>query len=203
MRANRTGERAPAVGPAVAPVVAPAFASGRRRLCRLCLLAGLCACLPAVAPSAETAPRKRLVMLDFQLLDDTLDRASDAAQKVRLAKISKALRDAFVEHGFYDVVDNAPAQPMIDDLRGRFRLYDCNGCDVEIGQALHADRVLTAWVQKVSNLILNINIQIRDVHSGNVVLNKSVDIRGNTDASWLHGIHYMVRDMEEKHQGNR
>ena len=49
----------------------------------------------------------------------------------------------------------------------------------------------------------NINIQINDVASGQPVLNKSVDIRGNTDASWERGIRYMVRSMEEKGQGNR
>jgi hypothetical protein len=62
---------------------------------------------------------------------------------------------------------------------------------------------MTAWVQKVSNLILNINIQIRDVQSGLIMLNKSVDIRGNTETSWLRGIRYMARSMEEKGQGNR
>jgi hypothetical protein len=62
---------------------------------------------------------------------------------------------------------------------------------------------MTAWVQKVSNLILNLNIQIRDVHSGLIMQNKSVDIRGNTDTSWLRGIRYMARSMEEKGQGNR
>jgi len=35
------------------------------------------------------------------------------------------------------------------------------------------------------------------------LLNKSVDIRGNTDTSWERGIRYMVRSMEEKGQGNR
>lgn len=55
----------------------------------------------------------------------------------------------------------------------------------------------------MSNLILNINIQIEDAASGAVLLNKSVDLRGNTDESWRRGISYMVRDMVEKQQGNR
>ena len=62
---------------------------------------------------------------------------------------------------------------------------------------------MTAWVQKVSNLILNINIQIRDVQSGLIVLTRSVDIRGNTDVSWLRGVRYLARSMEEQQQGNR
>jgi len=58
-------------------------------------------------------------------------------------------------------------------------------------------------VQKVSNLILNINIEIKSVASGQTILNKSVDIRGNTDQSWSRGISYMVRDMVEKKQGGK
>ena len=38
---------------------------------------------------------------------------------------------------------------------------------------------------------------------GLIMLNKSVDIRGNMDTSWLRGIRYMARSMEEKGQGNR
>jgi hypothetical protein len=57
------------------------------------------------------------------------------------------------------------------------------------------------WVQKVTDLILNINIQIEDTASGAVLLNDSVDLRGNTDESWRRGISYIVRDMGEKHQG--
>ena len=141
--------------------------------------------------------------MKFELVDDTGDRASDEAQRVRLALISQQLRIAFTETRLYTVVDNAPAAALIDDLESRLALYDCNGCDVDIGRALNADRVLTAWVQKVSNLILNINIQIRDVKTGLIVLNKSVDIRGNTDESWTRGIRYIVRSMVEKNQANR
>jgi hypothetical protein len=53
-----------------------------------------------------------------------------------------------------------------------------------------------AWgtVQKVSNLILNINLYIEDVQTGRIELAHSVDIRGNTDESWLRGLNYMIRN---------
>ena len=169
----------------------------------------LCTCvlmLAAFHPGsvlAADASLRTIVLLDFELIDGTLDRASDEAQRARLKTISDALRDEFIARRFYTVLDNKPAQALIADLESRFKLYDCNGCDTDIGKALGADRTLTGWVQKVSNLILNINIQIRDVQSGLIVLTRSVDIRGNTDVSWLRGIHYMARSMEEKQQGNR
>ncbi len=159
--------------------------------------------LSPLSAHAADEPLKTIVLLDFELIDGTLDRAADEAQQERLKKISQALRQEFTDRHLYTVLDNAPAQALITDLKGRFKLYDCNGCDMDIGRALGADRTLTAWVQKVSNLILNINIQIRDVKSGLIVLTRSVDIRGNTDVSWLRGVRYMTRSIEEKQQGNR
>jgi hypothetical protein len=176
-----------------------------RRMAAVWLSAGAVALsqLSPLSARAADAPLKTIVLLDFELIDGTLDRAADEAQQERLKKISQALRQEFTDRHLYTVLDNAPAQALITDLKGRFKLYDCNGCDVDIGRALGADRTLTAWVQKVSNLILNINIQIRDVKSGLIVLTRSVDIRGNTDVSWLRGVRYMTRSIEENQQGNR
>jgi hypothetical protein len=171
-----------------------------REMKRLCALA-LCL-LPIVCGAADAQP-KRLAMLGFELIDQTEDRASDAAQQARLQKIDEQLRQEFIDHHFYTVMDLRDKQPMINDMKSRFALYDCNGCDVDLGKALGADRVLTGWVQKVSNLILNINIQIKDVSSGETVLVKSVDIRSNTDRSWERGVRYMVQSMVDKGQGNR
>jgi hypothetical protein len=49
-------------------------------------------------------------------------------------------------------------------------------------------------VQKVSNLILNVNLYMEDVQTGGLEFAHSVDIRGNTDESWRHGLNYMIRN---------
>jgi hypothetical protein len=159
------------------------------------------ASLSAVAAESIATP-KTIAVMDFELVDNTGETAKDAEQTARLAMISQQLRQALAEHDLYTVVENAPALSLITELENRFALHDCNGCDVEIGRALNTDRVLTGWVQKVSNLILNINIQIRDVRTEKIVLNKSVDIRGNSDDTWRRGVRYMVRSMVENSQGN-
>jgi hypothetical protein len=48
-------------------------------------------------------------------------------------------------------------------------------------------------VQKVSNLILNINLEVRDVADGHVLRAGSVDIRGNTDETWARGLAWLLR----------
>ena len=53
---------------------------------------------------------------------------------------------------------------------------------------------MVAWAQKVSNLILDLNIRITDADSGQVVRGGSVDIRGNTDESWDRGLKYLLTE---------
>lgn len=58
-----------------------------------------------------------------------------------------------------------------------------------------ADWVLIAWVQKVSNLILNLNAVVRDVNSEGVVARAFVDLRGNTDKSWTRATRYLLDEI--------
>jgi Protein of unknown function (DUF2380) len=47
--------------------------------------------------------------------------------------------------------------------------------------------------QKVSNLILNINVYMEDARAGKLQFVKSVDIRGNSDETWRRGLDYLLR----------
>lgn len=47
-------------------------------------------------------------------------------------------------------------------------------------------------MQKVSNLILNLNLRVEEVASGKTLFQRSVDIRGNTDLSWRRGATALV-----------
>ena len=51
-----------------------------------------------------------------------------------------------------------------------------------------------AWIniQKVSNLILDVNLYIADVHAKKMTFVHSVDIRGNTDESWMRSMDYLI-----------
>jgi len=155
---------------------------------------------PALVNGAEL---KTIAILDFDLIDDQRDLSPATVEYQRLRTIRDQLQEEFVKGGLYRVVDSAPASELIKKFRSEQQLHACNGCELEIARSLNADRVLVGWVQKVSNLILNINIQIEDVATGAVLLNKSVDLRGNTDETWRRGVSHLVRSMVEKGQGNR
>ena len=161
--------------------------------------------LLAVAGSNAVAqqPMKKLLMLEFELIDDQKDVVPFPEKEARLAMVSQRLRAALTDKGLYDVVDSAPVAQRIETEKARQSLLECNGCELDIARQAGAERVLLAWVQKVSNLILNLNIEVRDAKTGQAVLVKSVDVRGNTDLSWQRGIDFLVHDMVENQQGNR
>ena len=141
--------------------------------------------------------------MDFELVNEMRDyetEASRAAQTQRLTLISDALRQEFDQRGMYRIIDNAPAAKMIADEKAQQDLRNCHGCELDIGRALGTDVIILGWVQKVSNLILNVNVEVKDIASGKTLYTKSVDLRGNTDKSWLRGIHYMVDCIAEKKQ---
>jgi len=177
------------------PIRASALASDRSRpISRL--VRGAVAICAALAALHATAATRSIAVFDCTLIDDNAmynDAAVNREQQARLALISKDLRSGLGSRGRYRVADNAPAQQLIAQMASKQDLGACGGCEREVGRKLGVDRVGICWVQKVSNLILNINLRIEDVASGATVFQRSVDIRGNNDLSWQRGMQALVR----------
>jgi hypothetical protein len=168
-----------------------------RRLARL--VAPLA--LAGVACSAAGAPPRSLALMDFELIDELRSFASEQVRRDderRLGLITAELAKELQARGMYRVLDQAPAARLIEKLRASYELRQCNGCEIDIGKALGAERIALCWVQKVSNLILNINVEVRNVATGDTVYAKSVDIRGNTDETWLRGVRRLVDNIQER-----
>jgi Protein of unknown function (DUF2380) len=92
------------------------------------------------------------------------------------------------ESGRFQIVDIAP----VNAAAHQSNLQPCGGCNVKLAQQLNADLEITGVVQKVSNLILNINVFLRDVHAGRLVAAASAGMHGNTDESWSLATRYLV-----------
>jgi hypothetical protein len=112
-------------------------------------------------------------------------------ETARVAHMTEALKRALAESGQYQPVDLAPVEPELAGVRD---IHDCNGCADDLAKKLGADFAVVAWAQKVSNLILDLNIRITDARTGRVVRGGSVDIRGNTDETWARGLKYLLRE---------
>lgn len=178
----------------------------RRNGLALLLAAGLGAAWgPVRAQSAPALPAalRRMAVLDFELVDDHNNPLTQTAQALRLHNATLQLRQELAQRRLYVVVDPAPSQALQDKLRAQQAfLYRCDDCAAQVGKLLGVELVMTPWVQKVSELILNLNVQIYDVQAGRPVFTKSVDMRGNQDESWTRALSYLVRDMAEKRARN-
>jgi len=150
----------------------------------LVLFLGLC-----ILPARSEANVPRLAVFDFEMINTSLEPTRPDEER-RLRLIDDELRNLLRRSGRFDLVDTAAAETRATK---DVELRNCNGCEVDLARNLGADEVMTGTVQKVSNLILNINLYVRDVPSGARRLVASVDIRGNTDEMWLHGVRYLVR----------
>ena len=154
-----------------------------------------------VAAPPLPRPLRSLAVLDFELVDEQNNPATQAAQQIRLRLATAQLQAELSEFGLYRVLDPAPSAALQRRLREQQAyLHRCDDCAEQVGRLLGAELVMSTWVQKVSELILNLNVQVYDALAQQVLLRKSVDLRGNTDLSWTRAVHYLVRDMAERRE---
>ena len=135
----------------------------------------------------------KVAVFDFELVDTSLQgevNGPRTAEQGRLMRVGDQLRKELTESGKFHLLDISPVNAAAHGSN----LQACGGCDVQYAERLGADLAITGVVQKVSNLILNINIYVRDVHSGRLVTVASADMRGNTDESWSRAMSYLVRN---------
>lgn len=156
---------------------------------------------PAAARSQQALPSIAVLPLDF--VDDHQNPDTVEAQERRLKLAHAQLEQELRDRRLYRVVNAAPARTLVDELLAKQAfLYRCDDCVLQVGRKLGCDLVLASWVQKVSELILNFNVEVWRVADGRSVLSKSVDMRGNQDASWERSVRYLVRDMADKRAAN-
>ena len=156
---------------------------------RLGLVIGLIAfgSLPAAAEPPRAA------VFDFELLDTSLQgemKGPQADEQRRLNDVTEQLRRGLKDAGKFVLVDISP----VNAAAHASNLQACGGCDVQFAQETGADVAITGVVQKVSALILNMNIYVRDVQTGRLITVMSADFRSNTDESWSRTMSYLLRN---------
>ena len=137
------------------------------------------------APSPVSA-----AVFDFGFVNTSLQPTTQA-ETDRLRQMSDALRHALDASGRYHVVGTDAIRAA---MSGKPSVRDCNGCELPIARGVGAQVAVYGWVQKVSNLILNINLVVEDAATGRHVAVGSVDIRGNTAESWSHGLQFLLQE---------
>jgi len=150
--------------------------------------------LVMAAGSVALAAPVPTAVFGFEFFDDTLDTRESmrAEQAERLKLVNGELLALVVASGEMVPVDLAPQAARIAEDAPFFK---CNGCEAEIARAAGARLELVGVVRKISNLILSLSLQVREVEGQKRVVRAGVvDIRGNTDESWLRGARYLMKN---------
>jgi hypothetical protein len=142
--------------------------------------------------SVASAREQSAAIFDFELTDTSRENQlapHDAEHQARLAFVTERLRTKLAESGRFSVVDIAP---VAKEARAS-NLQACGGCDVTFAQHVGAELAVTGIVFKISNLILNMTIFVRDSKTGRSVAVAQASLRGDTDESWRRTLDWLVR----------
>jgi hypothetical protein len=173
--------RTPTQGPAVFRVKPPFI---RTTLIGIALLAAV----PGYA--ADT-----VAVFPFDLLDSSQEgelfvkvRPEETKRLVALADDLKARLAASKQ---FEVV---ATDGMTKELADAAPLYKCNGCETDLAKKSGAKLAMLGLVQKFSDTLLAVNLQIIDAETGTLKGSYSAGVQGNTDEAWLRGIGYIFRN---------
>ncbi|HVG47589.1 MAG TPA: DUF3280 domain-containing protein [Rubellimicrobium sp.] len=156
------------------------------------LLAAALLALPGAASALDALePGAKVAFFGIHLIDTSAEGAFNGVREdetARVALLEEEVRKRFEAEGF-NLVDTTP---VAEELGRTLNPANCNDCEIRMAEELGADYSLVGEVQKVSNLILSMNLALREADSGDFVRMLAVDIRGNTDDSWLRGGRYIL-----------
>jgi hypothetical protein len=131
-----------------------------------------------------------IAVFDFELIDMSLDGEVNGVksdEQNRLQLLSAQLRDWI---NFSNVQHTCDMEPVRAEARA-VNLSAC-GCVPRLAQAVGGDLAVVSSVHKISNLILNIKVDIFDARSNRLLAQMNADIRSNSDNSWKRGLKWLI-----------
>lgn len=149
----------------------------------------------ALAPSAWANAAQTVAVFPFELLDQSQE--GEIILKVRpdetkrLALLTNDLKTRLAQSNVYVLADLTSLEA---DIKSASPLHKCNGCETDLAKKAKAQFALMGLVQKVSDTLLNVSIQLVEAETGVVAKSYSASVQGNTDEAWLRGISYIVRN---------
>jgi hypothetical protein len=155
----------------------------RRLLAAAAAITALAASAGAAAPKAAIFP--------FDLVDVSLSgqyAGPDAHEAERLRLVTEELRTLAKRDGNYEVLDLSSIAP---EIAKAVPILKCR-CEADLARRVGATVAITGFVRKVSNLVLEMHLVETDVASGKVTKSHRVEMRGNTDETWLRGVRRLL-----------
>src|SRR3984893_9815509 len=112
-------------------------------------------------PDGQKVPR--VAFLGFEFINTSLE-ATARVEVERIRLLDDVLRQKLTASSRFEIVDIPP--DTIKKIASGPTISNCNGCQRRFAQMVGANWAAWGTVQKVSNLILNINVYMEDAESG-------------------------------------
>jgi hypothetical protein len=143
-----------------------------------------------VAATANAGPKAAVFAVELDDVSIEGEVAGPSTDETRrLALVTDELRRLAAREAGYEVLDLGKLAP---EIMQAVPLYKCNGCEAELARRAGAQVAITGIVRKVSGLILKMFVFVREAESGTITKAYQVDIKGNTDETWLRGMRWMA-----------
>jgi hypothetical protein len=149
------------------------------------------ACFPLGAAAATEVETVAFLGVHFQNDNARLEPTTDA-ERHRMTEIADGLKKQMEASGKFKFVAVPGAEK--EAINAGQPVGECGGCEFDYGKQVHTDLVAWIRVQKVSDLILNLNVFVGRVADRKLIFVHSVDMRGNTDESWTRSLTYLVQN---------
>lgn len=153
--------------------------------------------MSAAAIHAEEAA-KRLLPLDFELVDtsgEPTDQRIEHARRIELTR-NEILRQLEIG-GTYQIVGQEKIAAELAGILDHTYLRSCNGCEFALGEHAGAEWVMTGQINKVSTLLMNMRVWIKNTHTRETVFFQSFDFRGDNDNAWMRAARYIGQRIVE------
>ena len=145
----------------------------------------------AEAPAAAKPVSVGFLGVHLQNDNEGYEPTSDA-ERARMQALQDNFRSKLEASGRYTFA------PVPEALQAKIKsgqdVGDCGGCEMDYGKAMGTETIAWIRVQKVSNLILNMNVYMADMKTQKMTFVRSVDIRGNTDESWTRSLNWLLKN---------
>lgn len=151
--------------------------------------------LPAAAATPVTGPPPApgsAVWFGLHFIDTSTEGAINGVRADETARVEMAedfIAADLTRRGF------TLTEPPPEAVAAIHNPVHSNRRDTRIAAEMGARYAISGEVQKVSNLILSVNLHVRDAATGATVRAGAVDIRGNTDDSFRRGYSYLLRNL--------
>lgn len=145
-----------------------------------------------MSPAIAADPKSTAMLGVFLQNDNEGYEPTSDAERARMEALETQFKSMLEGSGDYTFVPMTPEiKAQID--KGQM-VGECGGCEIGYGKALGASKIAWVRVQKISNLIMNLNVYIADVATNRMLFLHSVDIRGNSDESWNRSMSYLLKN---------